>query len=146
MRRDDTWEKRQDAVQECKRQAEARGLYHRGWRFWPPYACHRCGTPITAHQFAFARSCGGCDLGTSRTSRLRVGDRGWFILGRVQLENPQDSHIINPEWIAATTREAYPVVKPRPSLPRTHPRTRSVSVDEEETASVLRVNSGRARL
>ena len=89
-------------AQDCEREAQARGLYHRGWRFWPPYACGRCGRTVSASQFAFSRSCGGCDHGDSHTARVEVFDKRWFILGDVQLENQQDFALITPLFAAAS--------------------------------------------
>jgi hypothetical protein len=72
------------------------GLYHRGWRFWPPYVCCLCGTAISASQWAFARNCGPCDV--DRPVRQQ-GRRGTFYVGgKVELENKQDRYFIDPEF------------------------------------------------
>lgn len=108
----------QDA-QKCERTAQAHGMLHRGWRFWPPYACSRCGRRITAHQFAFARMCGGCDHSDSRTVRLSIADPRWFILGAVELEDPHADGIIRPHFISSALRyqfQAHP--RPHRHLPK----------------------------
>jgi hypothetical protein len=97
-------------------EAEKSGLYHRGWRFFPPYACCRCGCYISARQFAFSRSCGGCDVGDIRTARLSIFDHRWFLGGRVVDENPADRWRISPEFIPADESANYPVIH-RPKIP-----------------------------
>lgn len=48
--------------------AEKFGVEFRGFRFWPPFFCFTCGLGISANQWLFSRSCGGCDcsLGIKR--------------------------------------------------------------------------------
>lgn len=112
----ETWAKIQAKVAECERIAETEGLYHRGHRFWPPYACFTCGEPISAYQFAFARVCGPCDVGNSSTARL-LGFREIFLSGKAVLENPHDTALIHPEFIPAHRRREFPVRYRRP-IPR----------------------------
>lgn len=118
--RDEIWDNIQQEVQMVEVEAQRLGLYHRGWRFWPPYGCGRCGRRVTAYQFAFSRSCGGCDLGESRTARLHICDPRWFIIGPVQLENPKDSALINPMFLSSALK--YQFGKQRPRLHRHLPR------------------------
>lgn len=42
----------------------------KGWKFTPPFHCMYCGVEVCWHQWAFSRSCGGCDSGTSYTAKL----------------------------------------------------------------------------
>ena len=35
-----------------------------GFRFTPPFRCMCCGEEICVRQFAFARACGSCDVGS----------------------------------------------------------------------------------
>lgn len=98
-----------------ERECEARGLYHRGWRFWPPYCCGRCGAPVSAVQFAHGRGC--CVLSSSRP-RFHFADKRWFILGRVQLEDANDSAFIRPIFLSAALSKQFPRIEPRPLLPR----------------------------
>lgn len=111
------WPRSQEEVlakaQECQRYAEQHGLLHRGWRFWPPYACYRCGRRITAFQFAFCRSCGGCDVSNSTTARLDIFDKRWFILGPVHLEEPKADGLINPEFLSSALRYQFGTQRPR---------------------------------
>lgn len=119
---DEIWAGIQREVAARQAEAEKCGIYHRGYRFWPPYACGRCGEPISAHQFAFSRSCGGCDVGQSHTARLFFGDPHWFVLGKVDLENDKDSALIQPDFIPAHTRRDFAVLNPMRPVPSPSPR------------------------
>lgn len=117
-RSDEIWDEIQRKAAEFEVEAAKVGLYHRGYRFWPPYACGRCGEPIGAYQFAFARSCGACDRSESPTARLSIVDPRWFVLGKAELENAHDSALIHPEFIPAHRRKEFALVdRQRPRIP-----------------------------
>lgn len=122
--RDELRARIQRDVAEFEVEAAKTGLYHRGYRFWPPYACGRCGVPISASQFAFSRSCGGCDRGESLTARFHPFDARWFVLGKAELENAADSGLIHPEFIPASQNNEFPeVYRPRPRpIPKPYPK------------------------
>jgi len=44
---------------------------YKGYRFTPPFHCMYCGVEVCHRQWAFSRSCGGCDVGNSHTAKLR---------------------------------------------------------------------------
>ena len=120
---DEIWAGIQQKVADFDIAAAEQGLYHRGYRFWPPYACYRCGEPISAYQFAFSRSCGGCDVGHSLTARLSLFDPRWFILGKAELENSTDTFLIHPEFVPAHKRREFRRINPAPGvLPRSKRR------------------------
>lgn len=108
-------------------EAEARvhGIYHRGWRFYPPYVCSHCGVAVSARQFAFARVCGSCALG--RSPHRQLASFLWFLLGRVVDENKADAHRIEPEFVQLETpmlkssrrRSTPPLKRPNRFLGRT---------------------------
>ena len=110
---DAVWEKIQQKVAAFEVVAAVDGIYHRGYRFWPPYACGRCGEPISAYQFAFSRSCGGCDSSESHTARLSIFDPRWFVLGEVELDNPGDDALIHPQFLPAYQRRDFAPIHPR---------------------------------
>jgi hypothetical protein len=105
-----------------QREAHEHGIPHRGWRFFPPYACHSCGRVISAQQFAFARGCGGCDVGNSRTARLHCFDPRWFVLGRVVDERNGESLEIDPVFVPASEAVDYPTTYREPRKPSPPPR------------------------
>lgn len=109
---EEIWADVQSKTAEFEVGAAKVGLYHRGYRFWPPYACGRCGEPISARQFAFARSCGGCDHSRSQTARLHLYDPRWFVLGKVEYEDPNDSALIRVDFIPAYTRRDFALIEP----------------------------------
>lgn len=93
---------------------EEQPLVHRGWEFSTPFHCFYCGVQISAHQFAFARACGGCDVSESRTRRLSPYDRRAFTGPHKQVGQTSDHLFINPQWLDPATREQYPVLhRPR---------------------------------
>lgn len=109
--RNELWDKINAETQRIEQEAQSRGILFRGWRFWPPYGCGRCGRRITARQFGFARICGGCDHGDSKTARLSPYDPRWFIIGPVQLEDPKAAGLINPMFLSAALK--YQFGRPR---------------------------------
>lgn len=99
------------------------GVYHRGYRFFPPFVCGACGDPISVRQFAFSRSCGGCDVNRSTTRRFSPYDHRRFLGGRVVLEDGSDRWRIHPVFIPAAEAKNYPRIAPRvPPRPLPKPR------------------------
>lgn len=97
-------------------------IEHRGWRFTAPFHCFYCGDPISARQFAFSRSCGGCDISNSSTQRLSVYEHRVFA-GPHERVDEKDSADIDPEWLDPATREQYPRMRMRQMLqPKLPPR------------------------
>jgi hypothetical protein len=103
---DQIWADIQRKVAEFEVSAGQVGIYHRGYRFWPPYVCGRCGVPVSAKQFAFARCCGGCDTNrAAQTARFGIGDPRWFLGGKAELEDATDRWLIQPQFIPADERD-----------------------------------------
>lgn len=89
---------------------EDRAIDHRGWRFTSPFHCFYCGVKVPAYQFAFSRSCGGCDVGVSYTRRLHPGDRRAFAGPHERIGKPSDRLFISPKWLDPARRDEYPVL------------------------------------
>jgi len=90
----------------------------KGWRFRPPFHCMYCGINVCPLQWAFSRSCGGCDVSQSRTARISIFDRRIFS-GPHELIDPKDSHFIEAEnFVSPTEADRYPVLNPpKPFFP-----------------------------
>jgi hypothetical protein len=85
---------------------------YKGWRWRPPFHCMRCGVKVDPLQWAFSRSCAGCDVSMSPTARLHVLDYRLFV-GPHELIDPNDSHFLNEDrFIPAENAEDYPVLDP----------------------------------
>ena len=92
----------------------------KGWRFAAPFYCMACGAELCHRQWAFARVCGGCDLG--RTGKA-LPNRHIFA-GPHVLVDPNAEHCFAVDaFIDPATRDEYPDwPQPRPiSLPRPRP-------------------------
>ncbi len=71
---------------------------HRGWRFFAPYYCFRCGVQVDERQFRFSRTCGPCDLSESRTAIL-PDCRGLAFAGkRERLATNDRADLIPPQF------------------------------------------------
>src|SRR5271157_847465 len=66
----------------------------KGYKFTPPFHCLYCGVVVCAHQWAFSRSCGGCDVGNSHTAKLRFFQ---WTAGPHELVDDKDSHLLPAE-------------------------------------------------
>jgi hypothetical protein len=64
---------------------------YKGYRFTPPFHCMYCGVEVCAHQWAFSRSCGGCDVGNSHTAKLHLFQ---WTAGPHELVDEKDSHLL----------------------------------------------------
>jgi hypothetical protein len=88
----------------------------KGWRFTPPFHCMYCGCEVCPFQWAFSRSCGGCDVGDSHTRRLNVWDRRIFA-GPRQLIDSKDPYFISEDrFLPLSDIEKHPVLKPPKSF------------------------------
>jgi hypothetical protein len=84
----------------------------KGWRFRPPFHCMYCGVEVDPLQWAYSRSCGGCDVGQSHTRRLNVFERRIFA-GPHELVDPSAEHFIPEEcFLPLSNIEKYPVIDP----------------------------------
>lgn len=84
----------------------------KGWRFYPPFHCMYCGIEVCPHQWAFSRSCGGCDVSDSHTARLSIFD-GRIFAGRRDLIDDNDSHFIPADrFLPPSAAEKFPVRNP----------------------------------
>lgn len=103
---------------------------YKGWRWRAPFLCMRCGAVVDVLQWAYSRSCGGCDVGSSQTARLPVTSYHIFA-GPHELIDAEDPHFLEEdrfltsESFARGLDEAYPVLNPPvvfshfyPPLPR----------------------------
>lgn len=99
----------------------------RGWRFFAPFFCFRCGRVIAGNQFAFSRSCGGCDVSDSKTSLLRLVDHRVFV-GKVEKlpDWGNRSSDIDPQWLPVNSEEAQKLMDagPRHNTPSFRPLPR----------------------
>jgi hypothetical protein len=84
----------------------------KGWRWTAPFACMRCGIEVSAEQWAFSRSCGGCDCGHSPTARLHAMDARLFA-GPHELIDAKDRFFLTEDrFLDPAEREKYPVLTP----------------------------------
>ena len=96
------------------RPEQAADLYidYKGWRWTAPFACMRCGIEVNAEQWAFSRSCGGCDIGKSPTARLSIFDPRLFA-GPHELVDPEHSHFLEEDrFLSPDDAEKFPVLDP----------------------------------
>jgi hypothetical protein len=85
---------------------------YKGWRFTAPFYCMRCGVEVETQQWAFSRSCGGCDVSESHTARLSIFDRRLFS-GPHELINPKDSSFLLPDrFLPPEYAKNFPVLNP----------------------------------
>lgn len=91
---------------------------YRGWKFTPPFICMGCGIEVCFRQWAFSRSCGGCDVSYSRTRRLIGGKCFAGPHERLSTWNAEESAIPEDHFIDPSQREKYPVIRRRPEFPR----------------------------
>lgn len=85
----------------------------KGWRFRAPFHCMRCGVEVCPHQWAFSRSCGGCDVSDSHTARLSIFD-GRLFAGPKELIDRSDPHFLTEDrFLPVSDAEKYPVRNPK---------------------------------
>lgn len=116
IERDEIDRKVNRETRECQEWAAKEGIEHRGWRFFPPYCCGRCGDHVSAAQFCHGRG-HGLECGGEFSSY----DRRWFIMGRVVDERTGDSLDINPEFVSVLDHPPAPR-RPRRVPPRPRPK------------------------
>jgi len=75
---------------------EPEGIFfiYKGWKFTPPFHCIYCGVQVDHRQWAFSRSCGGCDVGNSHTAKLHLHQ---WTAGPHELVDPNDSLLLKKE-------------------------------------------------
>jgi hypothetical protein len=84
----------------------------KGWRFRAPFHCMYCAVEVCPHQWAFSRSCGGCDVSNSHTARLSIFD-GRIFSGPRELIDAKDSHFLTEErFLDPKDAEKFPVRNP----------------------------------
>lgn len=90
----------------------------KGWRFTAPFHCMGCGVIVCPLQWAFSRSCGGCDVSHSHTRRISVFDRRFFS-GPAEPIDIKDTYFFDEnQFIDPADAEAYPIKNPpKPFLP-----------------------------
>jgi len=99
---------------------------YKGWRFRPPFHCMYCGVEVDPLQWAFSRSCAGCDVSESRTARLSIYDPRIFA-GPHELIDPHDAYFLNEDrFLSPTDAEKYPVLNPSKPLPLPIPFTETL--------------------
>lgn len=67
---------------------------YKGWKFTPPFHCMYCGIVVDHKQWAFSRSCGGCDVSNSHTAKLRFFQ---WTAGPHEVHDRTDSHFLPEE-------------------------------------------------
>lgn len=83
----------------------------RGWRWTAPFICFYCGIEVCFLQWAFSRSCGGCDVSNSHTARLRFHQ---CFAGPHELRDKDDSLFIPEDrMVDPGERDKHPVLNPR---------------------------------
>lgn len=92
-------------------------LDYKGWRFYAPFHCMRCGDKVETVQWAFSRSCGGCDVSESHTARLGIFDRRLFA-GDRELVSSADPSFLDPDrFLSPEDAALFPVLNPpKPSI------------------------------
>jgi hypothetical protein len=84
----------------------------KGWRFRAPFHCMYCAVEVSPQQWAFSRSCGGCDVSNSHTARLSIFD-GRIFSGPRELIDPKDSHfLVEERFLDPKDAEKFPVRNP----------------------------------
>ena len=88
---------------------------YRGWRWFPPFTCMGCGISVCYIQWAFSRSCGGCDISDSRTIRLRY--LKCFAGSHEKLPTWDESKgdIREENFVKPKERESYPPINRPPA-------------------------------
>ena len=90
---------------------------YKGWRFRPPFHCMYCGIEVDPLQWAFSRSCGGCDVSKSHTARLSIFDPRVFA-GPHELIDPNDGYFLDADrFLSPADAEKYPVLNPSLTYP-----------------------------
>lgn len=90
----------------------------KGWRWTAPFICMGCGIETSPQQWAFSRSCGGCDVSHSHTRRLSVFDRRLFAGPHELIDSKADLFLEPERFIDPAEREKFPVLSPpKPILP-----------------------------
>lgn len=85
---------------------------YKGWRWRAPFHCMYCGVEVSARQWAFSRSCGGCDVSPSHTARLHVVSHHIFA-GPHELIDPKDQYFLTEDrFLSPADAEKYPVLNP----------------------------------
>jgi hypothetical protein len=83
---------------------------HRGWRFRAPFVCMGCGIEVCPHQWAFSRSCGGCDMSVSKTRRLMFR----AFVGPHEFIGPRDSLCLDESrFVDPAEKAGFPVLYER---------------------------------
>lgn len=87
-------------------------IYFKGWNWTAPFVCFYCGVEVSPEQWAFSRSCGGCDVSNSHTARLPVTSYKLFA-GPHDLADYSDPYFLEADrFLDPADREKYPVLDP----------------------------------
>ena len=102
---------------------------HRGWRFFYPFYCFTCARRVCPRQFAFSRSCGGCDVSHSRTAVISPFAKKIFAgrHGRLLHPTPSRTDLSSVQIISVDSDEAREMLRAfhdrirLPQVPFQHP-------------------------
>lgn len=86
----------------------------KGWKFTAPFHCLTCGVEVCYLQWAFSRSCGGCDVSVSHTAKLHYYQ--WTAGPHVEL-NPDDHGMMTKDTFVPLEE----VAKKTPLIPSKFP-------------------------
>jgi hypothetical protein len=91
---------------------------YKGWRFRPPFHCMYCGIEVSVRQWAFSRSCGGCDVSPSYTARLPFVSY-YIFAGPHELIDPNDPYFLEEaRFLSPEDAEKHPILNPpAPRIP-----------------------------
>jgi hypothetical protein len=98
---------------------------YKGWRFTPPFHCMYCGVEVGYKQWAFSRSCGGCDVGNSNTAKLHLHQ---WTAGPHEVHDRNDSHFMREDCFVPLEevqkmsprnprKPFFPPIPPLPEIP-----------------------------
>lgn len=96
----------------------------KGWRFRSPFHCMYCAIEVCPLQWAFSRSCGGCDVSDSHTARLSVFQRLVFAGPHKIIDSKDINFIPEDHFLSPVDAEKYPVRNPRKKPPQPPQRKR----------------------
>jgi hypothetical protein len=109
--------KREIVEKEVRESPDGIFFIFKGWKFTPPFHCIYCGVQVDYRQWAFSRSCGGCDVSDSHTAKLHLHQ---WTAGPHELVDPNDSHFMKKDNFVPLEKvqKMQPRNPRKPALPR----------------------------